>query len=86
MSGHKNAINYDNKYDILYIFTATPRIAYEDEIEPGIFLRKDDTTDEIVGATISGYKNMDKSLLDDLIPFVIDHKYINENYLNWWLI
>ncbi len=81
MKDLKKEINYDSKYDILYIFNTTPRIAYEDEIEPGIFLRMDDNNDEIIGATISGYKNINKRLLDEIIPFSIDHKYINDNYL-----
>lgn len=81
MQDHKKSFNYDSEYDILYIFTTPPRIAYEDEIEPGVFLRKDDNSDEIIGATISGYKNLDKRLLDDIIPFFIDHDYINRNVL-----
>lgn len=35
-------INYDTEHDVLYIFFGAPRFAYEDEISPGIYLRKDD--------------------------------------------
>lgn len=82
MRGQQNVINYDQKYDILYIFISPPSIAYEEEIKPGVFLRKDDDTDEVIGATISGYKNMNKSTLDDIIPFEIDHCLINDYMQN----
>lgn len=82
MKDKVNSINYDNEYDILYVFTTTPKIAYEDEIQPGIFLRLDDNTDEVIGATITGYKTINKNLLDNIIPFSIDHQYINDNFLS----
>jgi uncharacterized protein YuzE len=74
-------INYDNDHDILYIFIGPPKIAYEDEVYPGIFLRKDDDTDEVIGAVITGYKKLDVNDLLKSIPFQIDFEDINQDFI-----
>lgn len=71
--------NYDIEHDVLYVFIAPPRIAYEDEVYPGIFLRKDDDTDEVLGAIIMGYKNIDIDYLSKIIPIKIDFNKINKS-------
>ncbi|SFA56116.1 Protein of unknown function [Parageobacillus thermantarcticus] len=75
-------INYDKEHDVLYIFIGPPRMAYEDEVSPGIFLRKDDDTDEVIGAIIMGYRKIDIDHLINVIPFQIDFKRINEQFIN----
>lgn len=73
--------NYDFEHDVLYVFISPPRFAYEDEVYPGIFLRKDDDTDEVLGAIIMGYKKVDIDHLSKIIPIKIDFNKINESIL-----
>lgn len=57
MNDSKEHINYDQQHDILYIhFNNDPKIGYEDEISPGIFLRKDEESDKVLGVIIMGYR------------------------------
>lgn len=57
MNDLKEHINYDQQHDILYIhFNDDPKIGYEDEISPGIFLRKDEESDKVLGIIILGYR------------------------------
>lgn len=48
--------NYDKKNDILYISIGAPKPSYGDELEEGIVIRKDFTTDEITGITIFDFR------------------------------
>lgn len=61
-------IKYDSSHDILYVYCGEPKYGYDDEIHPGIFLRKDDDTDEVIGAIIMGYRKTDKEFLEKLLP------------------
>ena|SRR5690606_3540150 len=70
-------INYDKEHDVLYIFLCQPRAAYEEEVAPGIFLRKDDDTDEVIGAIIMGYRDIDVDHLKNVIPFQVDFNQLN---------
>lgn len=76
-------INYDKEHDVLYIFLTHPRAAYEEEVSPGIFLRKDDDTDEVIGAIIMGYQKIGIDHLINVIPFQVDFKRINEQFVNY---
>ena len=78
MFAQREKVNYDNEHDVLYIFIGPPKIAYEDEISPGIFLRKDDDTDEVIGVIIMGYKKVNKSLLPNIIPLELDYSKLNK--------
>lgn len=75
-------IRYDNEHDVLYIFLGAPRLAYDDEISPGIFLRKTDDTDEVVGAVIMDYRKCDTKHLRRIIPFDIDFMQVNSQFLH----
>lgn len=75
-------INYDNEHDVLYIFITPPRMAYEDEVFPGIFLRKDDDTDEVIGAIITDYKSFKTDHLSNIIPFNVNFDVINNKFIN----
>ena len=77
MNAPKEHINYDKQHDILYIHFNYPKIGYEDEISPGIFLRKDEETDEILGVIIMGYKKKDTANLKRIVPLSIDYNKIN---------
>ena len=48
----KVKINYDNYHNILYLFFGEPQDGYEDEISPGIFIRRSDKDGKIIGAII----------------------------------
>jgi uncharacterized protein YuzE len=65
MSNEK--VQYDFEHDVLYIFSGEPRAGYDDEVFPGIFLRKDET-DEVIGVTIMGYRRLLGDLEDSEDP------------------
>ncbi|MBA4542014.1 DUF2283 domain-containing protein [Thermoactinomyces daqus] len=45
-------VRYDEEHDVLYIFFGSVAPGYEDEVYPGVFLRKSEETDEIIGVII----------------------------------
>jgi hypothetical protein len=47
---------YDEIADFLEIFIGSPTKCYAEEIEPGIVIRKDETTDEIKSIGIFSFK------------------------------
>lgn len=51
-------LNYDNKFDVLYISFGSPRDSYGEEEIPSVVTLKDIETDEITGYTIMGYKKL----------------------------
>ncbi|HFJ9435819.1 TPA: DUF2283 domain-containing protein [Bacillus cereus] len=75
-------VSYDTEHDVLYIFFGDPRIAYEDEVSPGVFLRKDDDTDEVIGAIIMDYQRNSQKRMANILPFKIDFEEINRDLTN----
>jgi hypothetical protein len=71
-------IYYDEESDFLEVFFGEPSESYAEEIEPGIFIRKDDKTDEVKSIGILSYKNRTKVLYNLLkkinlrLPFSIN--------------
>ncbi|MBI2576974.1 DUF2283 domain-containing protein [Candidatus Woesearchaeota archaeon] len=57
-------LHYDEKGDFLEISAGKPTACYADEIEPGVFLRKDEKTDEVKGIGILNFKKRSKNLKD----------------------
>lgn len=57
-------IHYDKKGDFLEISIGKPTRCYADEVEPGIFVRRDEQTHEIRSIGILGFKKRTKSLRD----------------------
>ncbi|HIH47863.1 TPA: DUF2283 domain-containing protein [Candidatus Woesearchaeota archaeon] len=49
-------VHYDEEGDFLEISRGKPTSCYADEIKPGIFLRKDEATDEVKSIGILGFK------------------------------
>lgn len=43
---------YDPKADVLYVSQGDPRPAISEEIEPGVLLRKDPDSGEVIGMTV----------------------------------
>jgi len=76
------SLNYDNKFDVLYISFGHPRDSYGEEDIPHVVTLKDITTNEITGYTIMGYKELlktgelfnlpleDVDFRRDVLPFV----------------
>lgn len=71
--------NYDSDFDILYLFIGPPELSYEDEIEPNIFLRFSEESEELRGALIMNYKYFDPSVLKSKLPLYVDFNKINQD-------
>lgn len=72
-----SAMKYDGRNDVLHIFFPPPVPSESNEIYPGIFVRRSEVDDRISGVVIMDYSKRDKSLLQNLLPF-IDIKELNE--------
>jgi len=57
-------VHYDEESDFLEISVGKPAKCYADEVKPGIFLRKDEKTDEVKSIGIVGFKKRSKTLKD----------------------
>ena len=57
-------VHYDEEGDLLEISIGTPKNCYADEVEPGVFVRKDEKTDEIKSIGILGFKKRSKDFKD----------------------
>ncbi|KXG78307.1 DUF2283 domain-containing protein [Thermotalea metallivorans] len=77
-------INYDRKFDILYLSIGEPRPSYGEEETPGLVVLKDIETDEITGFTIFDFKKrVDTDSLNELnLPCKIDFKQLESLELN----
>ena len=61
-------VHYDEKGDFLEISIGQPTKCYADEVEPGVFLRFDEKTNEAKGVGILGFKKRSRDFKDiDLI-------------------
>ena len=60
-------IKYDKRHDILHVFLGSPINAFADEEFPGIYVSRNDDTNDIVGLTIIDYTKK-KQLLKDYFP------------------
>ncbi len=57
-------IYYDEESDFLEIFFGELRESYAEEVEPGVFVRRDDKTDKVTSIGILSYKKRAKVLYD----------------------
>lgn len=55
---------YDEEGDFLEISIGRPTNCYSVEVEPGVFLRKDEKTEEVKSIGIIGFKSRSKPLKD----------------------
>lgn len=68
------SLNYDKKFDVLYISLGAPKDSYGEEEYPSVVTLKDICTNEITGYTIMGFKKLlNEGKLFDL-PMTIDIK------------
>lgn len=67
-------LNYDNKFDILYISIGEPVPSYGNEDIPGLVVLKNIVTDELAGVTIFDFKKrVNNNTINDLdMPIEID--------------
>lgn len=77
-------INYDTKFDILYISIGNPPFSYGDESIPGLVILKSIETDELTGITIFDFKKkVNNKTIDDIeIPITIDINSIAKHILH----
>ena len=70
----KLTINYDNRYDILYLRPNPFVPSYADENEEGITTLRSIEDDTPVGMVIDGFKKLalSKELSNNCLPFSID--------------
>lgn len=77
-SEHTYNIYYDEEADFLEVFLGESSECYAEEVEPGIFVRKDESTDKIKSIGILGFKKRAEILKNILsrinirIPINID--------------
>ena len=57
-------VHYDKEGDLLEISIGDPKNCYADEVEPGVFVRKDEKTDEIKSIGILSFKKRSKNFKD----------------------
>jgi len=57
-------VYYDEEGDFLEISAGKPGRCYATEIRPGVFLRKDEKTEEVKSVGILGFKKRSKPLKD----------------------
>ena len=55
-----NKMDYDEKYDILYYAQGDTSNSYGDEIDSNLVVLRDMDTDQVTGATITGFKKLYK--------------------------
>ena len=65
-------VYYDEEGDFLEISIGKPTKAIAEEIKPGIFVRKDEKTNEIKSIGILGFKQRSKELKDIELDLPID--------------
>ena len=57
-------LHYDEEADFLEIFIGEPSNCYAEEVEPGVFIRKDEKTEEVKSIGILSFKKRSKGLKD----------------------
>lgn len=57
-------VYYDEEGDFLEISIGKPAQCYATEVEPGVFIRKDEKTEEVKSVGILGFKKRSKQLKD----------------------
>ena len=57
-------IHYDEESDFLEITIGNSKEGYAEEVEKGIFVRKDEKTNDVLGIGILGFKKRSKNLND----------------------
>lgn len=67
-------LNYDSKYDILYVDIGEPCVAYGEKLDDGIYLRINPKDEKPVGVTIMAYK---RRKIDQLMEIPLNIDWVN---------
>lgn len=70
--------SYDYDHDVLYIYLGEPKVSYDDEAAPGLFIRFSEEDDVITGIVIMDYKKRDIDHIRRYIPININFHMINQ--------
>lgn len=71
--------SYDYDHDVLYLYFGEPKVSYDDEAAPGIYIRFSEDDEIITGAVIMDFKKKDVNKIQKYIPINIDFTNINQN-------
>lgn len=55
-------MKYDHRHDVLHVFLGNQANASADEEHPGIYVNRDESTEQIVGFTILDFSKQKESL------------------------
>jgi uncharacterized protein YuzE len=72
-------VYYDEEGDLLEIAVGEPTKCYAEEVEDGIFIRKDEKTDEVKSIGILSFKKRSKDLKDIKLKLPLDISLISKN-------
>lgn len=61
-------VEYNSRFDILYLLVGEPTAAYSDSIAKGVYIRRDMFTERIAGAVIEEYSKKDRNCLSQILP------------------
>ncbi len=65
-------VHYDEEGDFLEILVGEPTDCYADEIQPGVFLRKDEKTNEVKSIGVLGFRKRSSDLKDIDLKLPLD--------------
>ena len=55
---------YDERHDVLHVFLGNSNNAFMDEEFPGVYINRDDSTDDVVGLTLMDFRKRRSSILE----------------------
>jgi len=65
-------LSYDKASDVLYISFGTPKRGIDEETEIGVFIRRDEKTHQIIGATVMDFEKRFSGKLDEVLPITLE--------------
>lgn len=65
---HQIEVEYNSRFDILYLLVDEPTAAYSDSIAKGVYIRRDMFTERLAGAVIEEYSKKNKECLSEILP------------------
>lgn len=72
MANRTMRLAYDRDSDVLYIVFGQPQSGLDEEVESGIFLRWDETTGSILGATVMDLERRFSGSLETVLPITLE--------------
>lgn len=68
---------YDSDHDVLYLYFGEPRVSYEDEAAPGIFLSLSEDNDTLTGLIIFDFKKKKEEDIQTYVPINLNFSKLN---------